>query len=240
MALTRLGPDFRFQTRVLADALPDSQGRVRGPLRLIGGGDPNLSARAIPYRTGANSGNPLAAIEDLADQIAARGVKRVDGGIVGDDTWYLWEPYGSGWGIDDPESDYGAAVSALAIHDNALMLSIRPGARAGEPAALSFGPALEYYQHRKPRASLWGLRHGGELGAARIRFARLPGSRKLRLWGTIPLGGHASSWCWASKIRRSMRRWRCGNALEERGIAVEGAAEARHEFPNQVDEATSG
>ena len=63
------------------------------PLRLVGGGDPNLSARPIPYRTGPITGDPLAALEDLADQVAARGVKRIEGDIVGDDTWYVWEPY---------------------------------------------------------------------------------------------------------------------------------------------------
>src|SRR5580704_4304742 len=38
MALTRLGPDFTFQTRVLADTLPDPDGRIHGALRLVGGG----------------------------------------------------------------------------------------------------------------------------------------------------------------------------------------------------------
>ncbi len=234
MALTRLGPDFTFQTRVLADALPDGSGRVRGPLRLIGGGDPNLSGRAIPYRTGPISGNPLAAIEDLADQIAARGVKRVDGGIVGDDTWYLWEPYGSGWGIDDPESDDGAAVSALTINDNALTLTIRP-ARLGELAALSFDPPLEYYQIDNRVATVGASVLGANLGDARIRFSRLPGSRDARLWGSIAPGGMQvrvlgidDPALYAAMALR--------NALEERGITVAGAAEARHEFPNQVDD----
>src|SRR5271167_3504677 len=65
MALTRLGPDFVFRTRVVADGAPDAEGRIHGTLRLVGGGDPNLSARAVPYRLGPATGNPLAAIEDL-------------------------------------------------------------------------------------------------------------------------------------------------------------------------------
>ena len=106
--MIRLGPDFTFETRVLADNAPDDQGRIPGSLRLAGGGDPNLSARAVPYRTGPVSGNPLAAIEELADAVAARGVKRVDGDIIGDDTWYLWQPYAVGWAIDDPQSEDGS------------------------------------------------------------------------------------------------------------------------------------
>ena len=47
-------------------------------------------------------------------------MKCIDGDIVGDDTWYVWEPYAEDWSIDDPTYEYGAAVSALAINDNAL------------------------------------------------------------------------------------------------------------------------
>ena len=114
---------------MLADAPPDARGRIAGGLRLVGGGDPNLSARAIPYRMGPATGNPLAAIEDLADQIVARGVKRIDGDIIGDDTWYVWQPYAVGWGIDDPQSDDGPPISALTLNDNVLTLHVRPGAR---------------------------------------------------------------------------------------------------------------
>ena len=59
LALTRLGPDFTFQTRVMAAAAPDANGVIDGDLRLVGGGDPNLSGRAIPYRMGANTGRSV-------------------------------------------------------------------------------------------------------------------------------------------------------------------------------------
>ena len=144
MALQRLGPDFAFRTRVVADGPPDAEGRVHGDLRLVGGGDPNLSARAIPYRIGPATGNPLAAIEELADQVAARGVKRIEGGVVGDDTWYVWEPYAVGWSIDDPRSDDGPPISALTLNDNTLTLNISPGAVVGSPAVLSLNPPVEY------------------------------------------------------------------------------------------------
>jgi D-alanyl-D-alanine carboxypeptidase/D-alanyl-D-alanine-endopeptidase (penicillin-binding protein 4) len=47
LALVRLGPNYRFQTRVLGDRTPGADGCVES-LRLVGGGDPNLSGRAIP------------------------------------------------------------------------------------------------------------------------------------------------------------------------------------------------
>src|ERR1035441_1927490 len=50
LALARLGPDYRFQTRVLADRTPGEDGSVES-LRLVGGGDPNLSGRAIDRKS---------------------------------------------------------------------------------------------------------------------------------------------------------------------------------------------
>ena len=73
LGLMRLGADYRYETLVLAERAPDGAGTVAGDLRLVGGGDPNLSARAIPYRTGPIEGNALAAIEELAAQVVARG-----------------------------------------------------------------------------------------------------------------------------------------------------------------------
>jgi D-alanyl-D-alanine carboxypeptidase/D-alanyl-D-alanine-endopeptidase (penicillin-binding protein 4) len=69
-----------------------------------------------------------------------RGVKRIEGDIAGDDTWYLWQPYAAGWAIDDPQSDDGPPVSALTLNDNIITLTIRPGAAAGDTAALTWNP----------------------------------------------------------------------------------------------------
>ncbi|MBZ5623110.1 MAG: D-alanyl-D-alanine carboxypeptidase/D-alanyl-D-alanine-endopeptidase [Acidobacteriia bacterium] len=232
LALTRLGPDFTFQTRVLAGAPPDPEGRIRGPLRLVGGGDPNLSARAIPYHMGPVTGNPLAAIEDLADQVASHGVKRVAGDIVGDDTWYLWQPYATGWSIDDPQSDDGPPVSALTIHDNAFTLHIGPGAREGDMASLSLNPPLEFYQLDNR------VRTAAPASERRIRFARVPGSLEARLWGTIPLRDRGHDLVLGIEDPARYAAQALQQALEERGIVVEGAATAQHQFPNEVADLT--
>jgi len=227
LALDRLGQDFRFHTRVLAEAPPDADGRIRGPVRLVGGGDPNLSARAVPYRAGPVTGNPLAPIEELADQVVARGVKRIDGGIIGDDTWYVWEPYPEGWAIDDTRYEYGAPVSALTVNDNTLTVTVRPGARAGDLADVSLVPALEYYNlDNRVRTVAAG-------GALKIQLDREPGSRQVRIWGTIPVRSVGESLDLAVDdpaefAARALRR-----ALEDRGVTVEGEVDTRHRYPNE-------
>src|SRR3977135_3945658 len=49
LALTRLGPSYQFHTRITAPE-SDSAGQVHGDLKLVGGGDPDLSARILPYK----------------------------------------------------------------------------------------------------------------------------------------------------------------------------------------------
>ena len=88
LALERLGPGYRFTTSIVSAREPDANGRLAGDLRLVGGGDPTLSGRVYPYKKDAAAGNPLGAIEELADAVVARGVKRIEGDIVGDDTAY--------------------------------------------------------------------------------------------------------------------------------------------------------
>ncbi|HEX3747315.1 MAG TPA: D-alanyl-D-alanine carboxypeptidase/D-alanyl-D-alanine-endopeptidase [Bryobacteraceae bacterium] len=228
MALTRLGPDFTFQTRVTSDQPPDADGRIAGSLRLVGGGDPNLSARAIPYKPGPITGDPLATLAELADQVVSRGVRRIEGDVIGDDTWYVWEPYADGWSVDDPRSDDGAPISALTVSDNAINLNVRPGAAAGDPATLTLNPPMEYYTilNRIRTVAAGGERH--------IRIERVPGSMDLRVWGTIPLGdqgedsllGIEDPALYAAKAFRQL--------LEQRGVTVGGAAVARHLYPHDL------
>src|SRR5262249_42697895 len=130
-------------------------------------------------------GPALKPFEDLADQMIANGVKRIDGDVVGDDRLYPWVPYAPSWTQDDAIREFGAPVSALTVNENALALFIRPGGRAGEAAELSLDPALEYYAIDNRIVT---VARGTE---AKIRISRQPGSRQLLVWGSIGLG-HAA------------------------------------------------
>jgi D-alanyl-D-alanine carboxypeptidase/D-alanyl-D-alanine-endopeptidase (penicillin-binding protein 4) len=227
LALNRIGPDYTFQTRVLAESAPDTAGRVASAIRLVGGGDPNLSARPIPYQKGPITGNPLAAIEDLADQIVSHGVKRIDGGIIGDDTWYLWEPYAVGWSIDDPQSDDGPPISALTLHDNAQTLSVHPGAVTGDLAVLTLNPSIEFYRiDNRVRT----VAPGGE---RRLHFRRIPGSRDAQLWGTIPLRDRGSDMLISVEDPAEYAARALKQALESRGVTVGGDLTARHLYADE-------
>lgn len=132
-ALDRLSPDYRFVTSVYAPARPDPEGTVHGDLTIYGRGDPSIAARF-------NNGNYFKGIDDLAARIVAAGVKRVEGDLVGDETYFTGPQYGTGWDWDDLQWWYGAEVSALTVNDNALDLSVKPGSQVGAPAVVTTGP----------------------------------------------------------------------------------------------------
>ena len=132
-ALDRLTPDYRFSTSIFAATRPDSNGVIRGDLRIYGRGDPSIAARF-------NNGDYLKAIDDLAARIIAAGVKRVEGDLVGDETYFVGPKYGSGWEWEDLTWYYGAEVTPLTVNDNALDLFIKPGAAVGQPALITTGP----------------------------------------------------------------------------------------------------
>jgi D-alanyl-D-alanine carboxypeptidase/D-alanyl-D-alanine-endopeptidase (penicillin-binding protein 4) len=131
-ALDRLTPDYRFVTSVYAAAKPDASGIVHGNLTIYGRGDPSIAARF--------NGDYFKGVDDLAALIADAGVKRVEGDLVGDESYFIGPPYGSGWQWEDLQWGFGAEVSALSINDNLVNLSITPGRQVGASAVVSTEP----------------------------------------------------------------------------------------------------
>jgi D-alanyl-D-alanine carboxypeptidase/D-alanyl-D-alanine-endopeptidase (penicillin-binding protein 4) len=131
-ALALIGPQYKFQTTVETSGTVDKYGRLTGDVVLVGRGDPNLSGRELPYNMQTiRELPPDQVLEELADQLVQKGVKYIDGDVVGDDSFYAFQRYGEGWSQEDLVSQWGAPVSALTINDNVIFLHILPGDRPG-------------------------------------------------------------------------------------------------------------
>lgn len=223
LALTRLGPDYRFRTRVIAAQAPDAAGCVRGDVYLIGGGDPTISNRAYPYVKGPQQGDPLRGLEELAQQVWAAGVRRIEGDVIGDDTAYVWEPYPEGWTLDDALWEYGAPVSALTVNDNTIRLRLESG-EANGMVRIRIAPPLDYYWIENR------LRVGPSDGGLRVE--RLPGSRQLRLWGMMaPRTVRELSVAIDDPALYAARAF--AEALRRRGVTLRGDVRVRHRFAHQ-------
>ncbi len=119
-AIERLSPQFRFTTSVYAASQPDADGVIKGDLTIYGRGDISIS-------TAFNDGDYYKGIDALAEKIALAGIKRIEGNLIGDETYFSGNPIPPSWEWDDLQWYYGAEISALALNDNAVDLSVRPG-----------------------------------------------------------------------------------------------------------------
>lgn len=220
LALMKLGPEHKFRTVAGAAAAPDAQGVLRSDLILRGSGDPSFSGRPYPYSRDAQAQDSLSVLDDFAEQLLAKGVRRIEGDIVGDDTLYAWNPYPDGWALDDPVWGYGAPISALSFGDNLQSLRVQGGPEARAPTSITLRPAVEHYAIVNRAVTVAG-------GRARITLHRLPGSRTIEIHGSVPANGADTSSI-AIDDPALFTAAALKNSLEQRGITVTGAAVARH------------
>jgi serine-type D-Ala-D-Ala carboxypeptidase/endopeptidase (penicillin-binding protein 4) len=113
-ALLRLGPNARLSTTVLGSGSLDSGGVWHGDLYLHGGGDPTFGSSAF-IRAYYGAG---ASVSTLAQQLAARGIVRVDGQIVGDESFLDSLRGGPRTGYA-PDTEIEGTLSALTFNRGA-------------------------------------------------------------------------------------------------------------------------
>jgi len=260
-----------WTTDVVAGGEVDSQGVLHGDLILLGVGDPTLSARHYPYQPPQPTPSPGApaqaapasqaaaapaepekpakamdVLDLLAEQVEQSGVRTVDGSVVGDDGFYIDQPYGEGWGWDDLQWNYGAPVSALSFNENSIELDITPDPNAatsggsqtpeatlGSSAPIAatgastlgtWTPAVEYYTLDN------GMTEALANQPSHPGLERRPGSLLVRAWGTVPATGMHVGMAVEDPAEFTAAAFR--DALRSRGVTVNGAPNSRHMYPS--------
>ncbi|MGB2899379.1 MAG: D-alanyl-D-alanine carboxypeptidase/D-alanyl-D-alanine-endopeptidase [Candidatus Acidiferrum sp.] len=145
--LAKLGADYRFHTRVYRTGPIDSKGKLKGDLILVASGDPNLSNRIQPggtlafvdqdhsYQGPALPGDPLLVIKQLAKDVAAKGIRKIEGRVLIDATLFPDGPREGGTEV---------VMSSIMINDNVIDLLAKPGAKVGDPIVLDSSPQTSY------------------------------------------------------------------------------------------------
>jgi D-alanyl-D-alanine carboxypeptidase/D-alanyl-D-alanine-endopeptidase (penicillin-binding protein 4) len=132
-ALAQLGPGYRYRT-IFATRGTVSAGTLRGDLLVIGRGDPSVSDNM----TLKDAMRPL---RDIADSLAARGIRRIDGRVLPYGDAFPGSSFGYGWSYDDFEDSYAAPIDELLFNEGFSDVHVRAGARAGAPVRVTVTPA---------------------------------------------------------------------------------------------------
>jgi serine-type D-Ala-D-Ala carboxypeptidase/endopeptidase (penicillin-binding protein 4) len=217
-AAERLGWDYTFQTRVVAGG-PIDHGTLKGDLVILGSGDPSLGGRP--------GGSP-AIVEAWADEIRARGISAIEGRVVGDGGAFAGPGLGAGWAWDYLAYGYAAPAGGLAFNENVAVLVMRAGAAVGDPVTAELRPdatglAVECRAVTGPKD-----------GDTDLTLDRLPGSRLLRVGGTVALGRTDVTRSVAVDDPALFAASALRKALVLRGIAVAGEAVAGERRPPAV------
>lgn len=120
LALASLGSNTRIATTLYATSTRiDAKGILRGDLILYGRGDPSLGLDASPDWA-----------DRLATALAQHGIKRVQGNLIADATYFTGTPVGGGWEANDLQTWFGAAPSALDVQGNLMRVKVTRSARS--------------------------------------------------------------------------------------------------------------
>jgi len=116
--LDRIGAGERFHTEVRA-ARPPVNGVVAGDVWLVGAGDPLLATADFAAQAGyEHQPRARTALEDLAANLAAAGVRQVQGRLLGDESRFDTQRVVPTWSPSYLTSGEIGPMSALTVNDN--------------------------------------------------------------------------------------------------------------------------
>ena len=167
-ALGLLGPDYRFETRILATREIRADGVLDGDLMIQGAGDPMLAQSDL---------------DNITKVLVAAGLKILRGRILTDAAVFPEHAMNDHWNWGDIGNAYGAGAYGLNINHNRFHLRFNPGPAVGNPAIfLGSDPAIPWLEWRNlVRTAERGT------GDAVVVYSE-PYGTTLTLRGTVPAG----------------------------------------------------
>jgi serine-type D-Ala-D-Ala carboxypeptidase/endopeptidase (penicillin-binding protein 4) len=187
-ALAEFGADYRFETPVYRRG-EVREGVLRGDLILVASGDltfggrlskdgkvlfadhDHIYANSDTTESAVTDSNPTHALDELAKQIVASGMREVGGDVLIDDR--LFDPArGSGSGPD--------TLSPMIVNDNVVDVIITPGAKEGGSAQCRMRPETAAVQMDADVVTV-------AKGQTRRIEVRSAGAQRLSVHGQIPI-----------------------------------------------------
>ena len=114
-ALSKLGPDFNFNTEVVLLGKTSDGGKFRGIIRVIGGGDPSLDSKYLKQEK--------TFVQSVIEALQAKGIKEIEGDIEVMTSDYN-DSYNLNWGLDDIAYEYGTGAYKFNYYDNSFVIPV--------------------------------------------------------------------------------------------------------------------
>ena len=221
-ALQLLGPHHRFETKLYASALPDSNGTLSGDLILQGGGDMTLGSRRV---RGAQTYE--AVLKQWVNAIKQAGIKRVNGTIYADVSLFEGPAIADKVNWENMGNYFAAPASALSFNDNLFVVHFKGELTGNQPTEVAAidpqipGVEIQNFvttdaKSKKDNAYVYGA----------------PDQYNLKIFGSIPttLTGFDIKAAMPNPALFTVQALK--QALEEADISVSGTPQVLTQAPN--------
>jgi PBP4 family serine-type D-alanyl-D-alanine carboxypeptidase len=225
-AMSLLGADYRFHTRVYRTGPVSKTGVLTGDLVLVASGDPNLSNRiqhdSLAYENEDHAygqvlearlvpGDPLMVIRNLSKQVVSKGVKTIEGRVLVDVSLF---PEGT------REGGSAVVISPMSLNDNVIDVIVKPGSTAGSPASLQASPVTTYATFQNE------VQTGPADSAAEVQFVTnrtTDGTLSVKVRGSVPLKSAPRPFPFVVPQPSRFAEVTFAEALRELGVEIKGS-----------------
>ena len=220
-ALSLLGPDKTFQTRLYSGGKKNIFGTLKGNIYIAGGGDPALGSARVKNNPDAD-----AVLSAWADALQKAGIKKIAGAVYSDNSYFegLGAPRKFAW--EDIGNYYGASSHALNFNDNSFKIYFNPS---------SAPDAVTDIARTVPEIPGLTIRNhilSSDNPADNAFVFGTPGKMEIEIYGTIPAVNREFSISAALPNPPLFTAQSLVKTLEARGVKTENGAKISE---NKID-----
>ncbi|MCF8054766.1 MAG: D-alanyl-D-alanine carboxypeptidase/D-alanyl-D-alanine-endopeptidase [Deltaproteobacteria bacterium] len=131
VALSHFGPEHRFSTKFFSAVGVDEFGVINSDLHIVGEGDPLILEDDL---------------QNIVEKLYSRGVRRINGNIVIDDSFFSEGKNIAGWTRKSLFSCSEPFISATSVGFNLLYLEVKPPFIVDKQPLVEVFPCNQYYR----------------------------------------------------------------------------------------------
>ncbi len=212
-ALETFGPDFTFETSLAYDGKITANGTLNGDIVIIGHSDPALASSRFSEHYGNVILNFKKAITDA-------GIKKINGKVIGDASWYGDPKIPDTWIWEDIGNYYGAIPSGLNLYENTYQLSFESGKPGSKTTISGIDPSLPWLSFYNEVKAANDNRDNAYIFGSYFSNVR-------RVRGTIPANRKNFTIKGAIDDPAYLAAHQLTEALIKSGVTISGEAESR-------------